>query len=84
MNFEHIKEELREIWQAIHKIQTKQETYVQEHHKLEKEFIEMKTDLKHVRGTLDSMNSNINKLLFIVAGGFIAAIIGFIVKGGLV
>ena len=83
MDVEAIKREINEIWDAIDRIRNKQDLYVGEHHKLEKEFVEMKTDLRHVRGTLDQMNSNLTKLMFIIGGSFIAGIVGFILKGGL-
>lgn len=51
---------------------------------LEKRMIEISLDLKYLRAAQDSLNSNLNKFLWVVGGGFLAAIVGFVVRGGLI
>lgn len=78
-----LKDEIDDLKRSIERIQATQNTYVNEHHKLEKQIIEMRTDLHYIIKNQESLSSNINKMLFIIGGGFIAAIISFIVGGGL-
>lgn len=51
--------------------------------KIEKQMLEIALDLKYLKASQDSLNSNLTKFLWIVGGGFIAALVGFIVRGGL-
>ena len=51
--------------------------------KIEKQMLEIALDLKYLKSSQDSLNSNLTKFLWIVGGGFIAALVGFIVRGGL-
>ena len=47
------------------------------------QLVEIKSDLHYIKSGQDSLNNNLSKFLWIVGGGFIAAVITFIVKGGL-
>lgn len=78
-----LKEDINILRGDLQKITERQLDYVEEHHKLEKEMVAIKTDLSYIRKGQESVNANMNKLMFIVAGSFIAALVGFIVKGGL-
>lgn len=78
-----LKEDINTLRSDLQKISDRQMEYVAEHHKLEKEMVAIKTDLSYIRKGQESVNANMNKLMFIVAGSFIAALVGFIVKGGL-
>jgi exonuclease VII small subunit len=51
---------------------------------LEKRMIEISLDLKYLRAAQDSLSSNLNKFLWVVGGGFLAAVVGFVVRGGLI
>ncbi len=51
---------------------------------IEKEVLSISLDLKYLRQSQDSLNSNLTKFLWIVGGGFIAALVSFVIKGGLV
>ena len=79
----HIRQELDDLWKHIEGIKDTQTAYVNEHHNLEKELVEMKTDLRYIRKSQGAMTTGINKVLFIVGGGFLAAIVSFIIGGGL-
>lgn len=83
VNNETLKENINTLRADVQKISDRQMEYVAEHHKLEKEMVAIKTDLSYIRKGQESVNANMNKLMFIVAGSFIAALVGFIVKGGL-
>lgn len=78
-----LKEDINILRADVQKISDRQMQYVAEHHKLEKEMVAIKTDLSYIRKGQESVNANMNKLMFIVAGSFTAALVGFIVKGGL-
>ena len=84
VDFESVKEDIDMLRSDVSKISDRQTMYVQDHHKLEKEMVELKTNLSYIRRGQDSMNANMTRLLFIVGGSFIAGIVGFIIKGGLV
>ena len=51
---------------------------------IEKEVLSISLDLKYLRQSQDSLNSNLTKFLWIVGGGFIAALVSFVIRGGLV
>lgn len=51
---------------------------------IEKEVLSISLDLKYLRQSQDSLNLNLTKFLWIVGGGFIAALVSFVIKGGLV
>lgn len=78
-----LKEDINTLRSDLQKISDRQLEYVAEHHKLEKEMVAIKTDLSYIRRGQESVNANLNKLMLIVAGSLVAAIVGFIVKGGL-
>ena len=54
-----------------------------EHHKFDKQIVEMRADLHYIKVSQDTLNANLSRFLWIVGGGFIAAAVGFIIKGGL-
>jgi len=81
---ESLKEDIDMLRADVARISERQMDYVTEHHKLEKEVVAIKTDLSYIRKGQETMNANMTRLMFIVAGSFIAALVGFIVKGGLV
>ena len=81
---ESLKDDI-ERWRAdIARIAERQMNYVTEHHKLGTEVVAIKTDRSYIRKGQETMNANMTRLMFIVAGSFVAALVGFIVKGGLV
>lgn len=83
VNNQALKEDINTLRSDMQKISDRQLEYVAEHHKLEKEMVAIKTDLSYIRKGQESVNANMNKLMLIVAGSFVAALVGFIVKGGL-
>lgn len=52
--------------------------------RVEKDVLGISLDLKYLRQSQDALNSNLSKFLWIVGGGFIAAIVSFVIKGGLI
>ena len=83
MDTETLKEDINILRADVQKISDRQMQYVTEHHMLEKEMVAIKTDLSYIRKGQESVNTSISRLMFIVAGSVIAAVVGFIVKGGL-
>ena len=51
---------------------------------LETEMAVLKNELKHIREDLQNFHNAIQKILWIFTGGIIAALVSFVVKGGLV
>ena len=54
-----------------------------EQHRIDKQLVEIKSDLHYIKSGQDSLNSNLSKFLWIVGGGFLAAIVSWILRGGL-
>jgi len=79
----YIKKEIEDLAVDISEIRATQAKYIEEHHGLEKSLVEMRSDLSHIKASQDSLNNNLNKLLFIISGGFVVAFVGWIIKGGL-
>jgi len=55
----------------------------QEQHRIDIQLVEIKSDLHYIKAGQDSLNNNLSKFLWIVGGGFLAAVVSFIIKGGL-
>lgn len=79
----YIKKEISDLAADISEVRAIQAKYIEEHHGLEKSLVEMRSDLAHIKASQDNLNNNLNKLLFIIGGGFVVAFVGWIVKGGL-
>ena len=79
----YIKKEIEDLAADISEIKAIQAKYIEEHHGLEKSLVEMRSDLAHIKASQDNLNNNLNKLLFILGGGFVVAFVGWVVKGGL-
>ena len=60
-----LKEDINILRADVQKISDRQMQYVAEHHKLEKEMVAIKTDLSYIRKGQESVNANMNKLMFI-------------------
>lgn len=84
VDFESVKEDINLLRSDVSKITERQAMYVEDQHQLEIEMVELKANLSYLCKGQDSMNANMTRLLFIIGGSFIAGIVGFIVKGGLV
>ena len=79
----YLKKEIESLAADISEMRSIQNKYIEGHHELEKNIIEMRSDITHIKASQDNLNNNLNKLLFIVGGGFVVAFVGWIVKGGL-
>lgn len=78
-----LENEVDEVWLRVNEISKTQSTYVNEHHKLEMQILEIRTDLAYIRKAQDSLSGGINKVLYAIGTGFIVAFVAFIVRGGL-
>lgn len=79
----YLEKEIADLAKEVAEIRVTQARYVDEHHALEKAIVEMRSDLSHIKASQDSLNGNLGKILFIIGGGFIAAFVSWIIKGGL-
>lgn len=79
----YIKKEISDLAADISEVRAIQAKYIEEHHGLEKAIVEMRSDITHIKASQDNLNNNLNKLLFIIGGGFVVAFVGWVVKGGL-
>ena len=79
----YIKKEISDLAADISEVRAIQAKYIEEHHGLEKSLVEMRSDITHIKASQDNLNNNLNKLLFIIGGGFVVAFVGWVVKGGL-
>lgn len=83
MTLDHLKEDIEQVRADVQKIADRQMNYVEEHHKLEKEVVAIKSDLSYIRKGQEAMTANMTRLMFIVVGSFASAFVLFIVRGGL-
>lgn len=74
---ENLKAELKEI-------RDRQINYVGKHHDMDKELVQIQTDLRYVREDIRSIQSGVNRLIWTVGGAMVVAVVGFIIQGGLV
>jgi len=79
----YIKKEIQDLAADISEIRATQARYIEEHHGLEKSIVEMRSDITHIKSSQDSLNTNLNKLMFIIGGGFVVAFVSWVIKGGL-
>lgn len=80
---ELVEKELEDLKSAIAEIKETQAKYVREHHQLELKLLEMRGDIHYIKENQDKLLGNLNKVLFIIGGGFIAAAVTWIVGGGM-
>jgi len=80
---QYIKKEIEDLAASLVEIRSVQTKYIEGHHLLEKNIVEMRSDITHIKASQDNLNNNLNKLLFIIGGGFVVAFVGWIIKGGL-
>lgn len=78
-----MEHELQEIRSNISENRKRIEALEKEQHRIDKIVVEIKSDLNYIKSNQESLNSNLSRFLWIVGGGFIAAIVSFIIKGGL-
>jgi hypothetical protein len=55
----------------------------QEQHRIDIQLVEIKSDLHYIKSGQDSLNNNLSKFLWIVGGGFLAAVVSWVTRGGL-
>ena len=55
----------------------------QEQHKIDIQLVSIKSDLFYLRAGQDNLNNNLSKFLWILGGGFLASIVSWVIKGGL-
>lgn len=79
-----MQEQINELKLKVDELERKVERGVSSQHQVEKEMIELKADLKSLANGLDRIDKNIGWLVKIVIGGFLTALMAFILKGGLI
>lgn len=79
----YIKKEISDLNAEIVTIKDVQAKYIDQLHTLDKSIVELRGDIAHIKASQDALNANLNKLLFIISGGFVVAFVGWIIKGGL-
>ena len=77
MEPEEVKEHLDALKDRMSRLE-------QEQHKIDIQLVSIKSDLFYLKSGQDSLNINLSKFLWIIGGGFIAALVSWIVKGGMV
>lgn len=80
---QYIKKEINDLAAAISEIKAIQSKYIEQHHGLERSLVEMRSDITHIKASQDNLNTNLNKLMFIIGGGFVVAFVSWVIKGGL-
>lgn len=76
MEHEDIKEQITALKERLAFLE-------QEQHRIDIQLVEIKSDLHYIKSGQDSLNNNLSKFLWIVGGGFLAAIVSWVARGGL-
>jgi prefoldin subunit 5 len=76
MEVEDMKEQLNFLKGRITQLE-------QEQHRIDMQLVEIRSDLGYIRSGQDNLNANLSKFLWVFGGGFIVALVGFVIKGGL-
>ena len=76
MESDEVKEHLDALKDRVSRLE-------QEQHKIDIQLVSIRSDLSYLKSGQDSLNINLSKFLWIIGGGFIAAIVSWIVKGGM-
>lgn len=76
MEPEDMKEQLNYLKERVNALE-------QEQHRIDMQLVEIKSDLHYIKSGQDSLNNNLSKFLWIVGGGFLAAIVSWVARGGL-
>ena len=79
----YLEKEIADLTKEIASIRGVQAKYIEGHHELERNLVELRSDITHIKASQDNLNTNLNKLLFIIGGGFVVAFVSWVVKGGL-
>jgi uncharacterized protein (DUF3084 family) len=79
---EYINREIRDLKADVKVIEQQQHDHASEFHKIDKDVVQVQTDVKYIRQSQDSLNLNLNRIMLILVGSIITAVITFIVKGG--
>lgn len=58
-------------------------TQTDDYHDLDKRVALLEQAFSHISNELHGINANLNRLVWAVAGGFIAALVTFVIRGGL-
>tara|TARA_R110000803_G_scaffold183113_1_gene245474 strand:+ start:84 stop:317 length:234 start_codon:yes stop_codon:yes gene_type:complete len=76
MEHEDIKEQITALKERLAFLE-------QEQHRIDIQLVEIKSDLHYIKSGQDNLNNNLSKFLWIVGGGFLAAIVSWVARGGL-
>jgi len=76
--------EIENIKHEIKEIRDRQINYVGKHHDMDKELVQIQSDLRYVREDIRGIQSGVNRLIWTVGGAMVIAVVGFIIQGGLV
>jgi len=75
--------ESNEVKEHLDALKDRMSRLEQEQHKIDIQLVSIRSDLFYLKSGQDSLNINLSKFLWIMGGGFIAAIVSWIVKGGM-
>ena len=81
---EYINREIRDLKADIKVIEQQQSETAMRYHSVDKDVTQVQSDVKYIRKSQDNLNMNLNRVMLILVGSVITAIIAFIAKGGLV
>ena len=79
---DYINREIRDIKADIKAMEQHQSDTSADYHKMDKDVVQVQSDVKYIRKSQDNLNMNLNRVMLILIGSIITAVVTFIVKGG--
>jgi hypothetical protein len=80
---DYINREIRDIKADVKAMEQIQQDQASDYHKIDKDVVQVQSDVKYIRRSQDNLNLNLNRIMLILVGSIITAVVTFIVKGGL-
>lgn len=84
MNEVSIQKQIQHSLEEIEKLHKSREEEVYRSHKTDLAILSIKKDLEAIKVRQDKMIDNLQKILWIIGGGFIMAAVGWVVGGGFI
>lgn len=83
MNNHQLKEKVETSAKRLSRLESRVDTIETKQDEMDKSVLENRIDMKYLTKSHESLNRNIQKVLWLFAASLIAAVVSFIVKGGL-
>lgn len=80
---ERLCQEIDDVRIELDNIKVTQAEYVKENHLLEMKILEIRTMLEYIKTNQSKILSDMSRITWIIVGGFVSALVAYVVGGGL-